>query len=66
MTQKNLIKKIIENFEKTNQLLYEDTEENDEDYEEGSEELDADSFMEMQCENCEYRCPHCGQCTLGE
>ena len=51
---------------KTNQLLYEDTEENDEDYEEESEELDADSFMEMQCENCEYRCPHCGQCTLGE
>ena len=59
-------KKIIENFEKTNQLLYEDIEENDEDYEEESEELDADSFMEMQCDNCEYRCPHCGKCTLGE
>lgn len=55
-------KKIIENFEKTNQLLHE----KEEDFEEETEELDADSFMEMQCENCEYRCPHCGQCTLGE
>lgn len=52
-------KKIIENFEKNNKLIDEKSESNE-------IELDADSFIEMQCENCEYRCPHCGQCTLGE
>ena len=59
---KDFDKKIIENFEKTNQLLHK----KEQDLEEKSEELDADSFMKMQYENCEYRCPHCGQCTLGE
>ena len=41
-------------------------EENQEDFSEEDEELDAESFMKMQCENCEYYCPYCGECTLGE
>lgn len=41
-------------------------EEDDEEIEEESKELDAESFMKMQCENCEYYCPYCGECTFGE
>ena len=41
-------------------------EENQEDFSEEDEELDAESFMKMQCENCEYYCPYCGECTFGE
>lgn len=41
-------------------------EEYEEDLEDDDEELDADSFMKMQCENCKYYCPYCGECTLGE
>lgn len=41
-------------------------EEEDEETEEESKELDAESFMKMQCENCEYYCPYCGECTFGE
>ena len=29
-------------------------------------EIDADSFMKMQCKNCEYYCPYCDECTFGE
>lgn len=38
----------------------------EEELEEESKELDAESFMKMQCENCEYYCPYCGECILGE
>ena len=55
-------KKIIDNFEKTNQL----PDRKDEEIEEENDELEAEDFIEMQCKNCEYRCPHCGKCTLGE
>ena len=41
-------------------------EENQEDFSEEDEELDAESFMKMQCDNCEYYCPYCGECTFGE
>lgn len=41
-------------------------EENDEEIDEEQKELDAETFMKMQCENCEYYCPYCGECTLGE
>ena len=41
-------------------------EENEEEFDEEQKELDAESFMKMQCENCEYYCPYCGECTLGE
>ena len=41
-------------------------EENEEEINEEQKELDAESFMKMQCENCEYYCPYCGECTLGE
>ena len=44
----------------------ENDEENQEDFSEEDEELDAESFMKMQCENCEYYCPYCGECTFGE
>ena len=45
----------------------EEIEENDDEYfDEESEEIDAESFMKMQCENCEYYCPYCGECTFGE
>lgn len=40
-------------------------EEIEEDFEE-EEEMNAESFMKMQCENCEYYCPYCGECTFGE
>lgn len=55
-------KKIIDNFEKTNQL----PDRKDEEFEEENDELEAEDFIEMQCENCEYHCPHCGKCILGE
>ena len=38
----------------------------EEDLEEDDEELDTESFMKMQCENCEFYCPYCGECTLGD
>ena len=41
-------------------------EEKEEEIDEEQKELDAESFMKMQCDNCEYRCPYCGNCTLGE
>lgn len=41
-------------------------EENEDDFEEDEDELDAESFMKMQCENCKYYCPCCGECTFGE
>lgn len=41
-------------------------EDDDEYFDEESEEIDAESFMKMQCENCEYYCPYCGECTFGE
>lgn len=45
----------------------EEIEEDDDEYfDEESEEIDAESFMKMQCENCEYYCPYCGECTFGE
>ena len=37
-----------------------------EEIDEEQKELDAETFMKMQCENCEYYCPYCGECTLGE
>ncbi len=36
------------------------------DFEEDDDELDAESFMKMQCENCKHYCPYCGKCSLGE
>ena len=47
--------KIIKNFEKTNQLLHED-----------DDEIEEDFDSESCCENCEYYCPICGECTFGE
>ena len=41
-------------------------EEPEEDFEEDDDELDAESFMKMQCENCKHYCPYCGKCSLGE
>ena len=41
-------------------------EENAEDFEEEDDELNAESFMKMQCENCKHYCPYCGKCSLGE
>ena len=41
-------------------------EETEEDFEEEEDELDAESFMKMQCENCKHYCPYCGKCSLGE
>ena len=41
-------------------------EENEDISDEECEELEEDSFMKMQCENCKYHCPYCGECTLGE
>ena len=41
-------------------------EETEEDFEEDEDEIDADSFMKMQCKNCEYYCPYCEECTFGE
>ena len=40
--------------------------ETEEDFEEEEDELDAESFMKMQCENCKHYCPYCGKCSLGE
>lgn len=37
-----------------------------EEIDEEQKELDAETFMKMQCKNCEYYCPYCGECTLGE
>lgn len=41
-------------------------EENEEDFDDEEEDMNAESFMKMQCENCEYYCPYCGECTFGE
>ncbi|MBR3673490.1 MAG: helix-turn-helix transcriptional regulator [Clostridia bacterium] len=41
-------------------------EEIDDENSDKDKELDAESFMKMQCENCEYYCPYCGECTFGE
>ena len=41
-------------------------EEPEKDFEEDDDELDAESFMKMQCENCKHYCPYCGKCSLGE
>ena len=41
-------------------------EEPEKDFEEDDNELDAESFMKMQCENCKHYCPYCGKCSLGE
>ena len=41
-------------------------EENEEDFDNEEEDIKAESFMKMQCENCEYYCPYCGECTFGE
>ena len=41
-------------------------EENEEDFDDEEEDINAESFMKMQCENCEYYCPYCGECTFGE
>lgn len=41
-------------------------EENEEDFDDEEEDIKAESFMKMQCENCEHYCPYCGECTFGE
>lgn len=41
-------------------------EENEDDFEEDEDKLDAESFMKMQCENCKYYCHCCDECTFGE
>lgn len=41
-------------------------EENEEDFDDEEEDIKTESFMKMQCENCEYYCPYCGECTFGE
>ena len=41
-------------------------EEKEEEIDEEQKELDAETFMKMQCKNCEYYCPYGGECTLGE
>ena len=45
--------------------------EDDEDYydDEEDDEEDDDEYIdctEDDCDECEYRCPHCGECTLDE
>ena len=47
-------------------LVEEIEEEPEKDFEEDDDELDAESFMKMQCENCKHYCPYCGKCSLGE
>ena len=41
-------------------------EETEEDFKEDDDELDAESFMKLQCENCKHYCPYCGECSIGE
>ena len=54
-------------FEKDFEVEVEEVDEAEEQKkDENTKELDAEFFMKMQCENCEYYCPYCGECTFGE
>lgn len=55
-------KEVIDNFEKTNELL----DKKESKFDEKNKEIDEETYLKMECENCEYYCPYCGECILGE
>ncbi len=55
------------NFDKDFEVAVEEIDdENEEDFDDDINDFNPDYFVKVNCNDCEYVCPYCGECTLGE
>lgn len=59
---------VFDTYYEDGRLIIAVVDEDEEYYDEDDEEDDDDYIdcTEDDCDECEYRCPHCGECTLDE